>query len=202
MEGPRQIVAHAGDGNVMLLHGLQQGRLGAGAGAVDFVGHHQLAEHRARHEAELAAAGLGLVQHFGAEDVGGHQVGRELHALFIEAQHAAQGRGELGLGEARGADQQGMATAQNGDQHLFHHLVLAEDDAADGFAGLSQPFACRLEVGDDLPVCFIDAGHEAHYSLVPGHHGLRHEIVLNDILVNENGLKEAGYPRLKTPTIR
>ena len=28
--------------------------------------------------------------------------------------------------------------------------------------------------------------------MAPGHHGLRHEIVLNDILVNENGLKEAG----------
>ena len=45
MEGPRQIVAHAGDGDVVFLHGLQKGGLGARAGAVDFIRHHQLAEH-------------------------------------------------------------------------------------------------------------------------------------------------------------
>jgi hypothetical protein len=70
---------------------------------------------------------LALVQHLGAENVGGHQVRGELHALFVQPQHPAQRGGELGLGEARGTHQKGMAAAQNGDQHLFHHLVLAED---------------------------------------------------------------------------
>ena len=48
VERPRQIVARAGDGDVLLLHRLQQRRLGARAGAVDLVGHQQLGEHRAR----------------------------------------------------------------------------------------------------------------------------------------------------------
>ena len=56
MERRRQVVAHAGDGDVMLLHRLQQRRLGARAGAVDLVGHQELGEDRAGHEAEGAAA--------------------------------------------------------------------------------------------------------------------------------------------------
>jgi hypothetical protein len=79
----------AADRHAPLLHRLQQRRLRARAGAVDFVGHQQLAEHRARHEAE-AAPPLVLVQHFAAENVGRHQIGRELHALFVQPQHATQ----------------------------------------------------------------------------------------------------------------
>ena len=50
-----QIVAGAGDGDVILLHRLQQRRLGARAGAVDLVGHQQLREDRAGNEAEASA---------------------------------------------------------------------------------------------------------------------------------------------------
>ena len=39
MEGPRQVVALARDGDMIFLHRLQQRGLGARAGAVDFVGH-------------------------------------------------------------------------------------------------------------------------------------------------------------------
>ena len=39
MERRRQRVALAGDGDFVLLHGLEQGRLGARAGPVDLVGH-------------------------------------------------------------------------------------------------------------------------------------------------------------------
>ena len=85
MERFGQGVLDAADGDLMLLHGLQQGGLGAWAGAVDFVGHEQLAEHRAGDEAEIAAAGGTLLEHFAAGDVGGHQVGGELHALAAEA---------------------------------------------------------------------------------------------------------------------
>ena len=46
------------------------------------------------------------------------------------------------------------------DQHLFDHLVLAEDDLADGVAHLGQALADGLEFGDDVSVCFVDAGHE------------------------------------------
>ena len=74
VERARQIVARAGDRDMMLLHRLQQRRLGARAGAVDLVGHQQLGEHRARDEAEIALAAGALLQHLGAENVGRHQV--------------------------------------------------------------------------------------------------------------------------------
>ena len=56
VEGARQGVVGAADGDPAFLHGLQQGGLGAWAGAVDLVGHQQLAEDRAGDEAEGAAA--------------------------------------------------------------------------------------------------------------------------------------------------
>ncbi len=52
-----------------------RGRLRARAGAVDLVGHQQLREDRALHETERAAALGILVEDFGAEDVGRHQIG-------------------------------------------------------------------------------------------------------------------------------
>jgi hypothetical protein len=45
-----------------------------------------------------------LLQHLGAENVGGHQVGRELHATRVEPEHRAERFDQLGLGEARHAD--------------------------------------------------------------------------------------------------
>jgi len=47
VERLRQIVTRAGNGDVLLLHRLQQRRLRARAGAVDLVGHQQLREHGA-----------------------------------------------------------------------------------------------------------------------------------------------------------
>ena len=104
-------MARARDRDVVLLHRLQQRRLGARAGAVDLVGHQQLREDRAGDEAEAALAARRFLQHLGAENVGGHQVGRELDAPRVEAERGAQGLDQLGLGEARHADQQRVAAA-------------------------------------------------------------------------------------------
>ena len=132
MERLGQIVAGSGDGHVLLLHRLQQRRLGARRGAVDFVGHQQLREHRARDEAEAALAARAFFQHFGAENVGRHQVGRELDAAGIKAERDAHGLDQLGLGEAGHADQQRVAAGEHGDQRVLDHQVLTEDDRADG----------------------------------------------------------------------
>jgi hypothetical protein len=53
-----------------------------------------------------------LVHHFGAEDVGWHQVGRELDAARVEAEHDAERLDQLGLGKAGHADEQRMAAGQ------------------------------------------------------------------------------------------
>ena len=138
----------AGDGDLLLLHRLQQRGLGTRAGAVDLVGHQQLAEHRARNEAEGAAAVLGLFQHFGTQDVGRHQVGRKLDALGVEPQHHAQRFDQAGLGQARHADQQPVTAGQQRHQNLLDHLVLAEDDLADAFADPGEQRGRRFGVLD------------------------------------------------------
>ena len=140
-------MAVAGHGDVLLLHALQQRRLGARAGAVDFVGHQQLGEHRALDEAEGAAAGVGLFQHFRAQDVGGHQVGRELDALGFHAQHDAQSLDQQGLGEARHADQQHVAARQECYKGLIDDVLLAINDLADGRAGGAQLATETFDVG-------------------------------------------------------
>jgi hypothetical protein len=91
-----------------------------------------LREHRAGDETEAALAAGGFFQNLGTENVGRHQVGRELHALGVETERDAHGLHQLGLGEAGHADQQGMAAGQHGHQRALDHDVLAEDHRADG----------------------------------------------------------------------
>ncbi len=138
MERTRQVVAMAGDADMIFLHRLQQRRLRARRGAVDFVGHQQLGEHRPLDEAEGARLVLRLLQHFRAENIGRQQVGRELHAAGLQPEHAAERLDELGLGETRHADEQAVAAGEQRDERLFDHLVLAEDHAADGLAGAAD----------------------------------------------------------------
>ena len=73
-----------------------------------------------------------LFQHFGAEDVGRHQVGRELDAPCIEPEHDAERFDQLGLGEARHADEQAVAAGEERDESLLDDLLLAENDGSDG----------------------------------------------------------------------
>ncbi len=69
MEGRGQVMAHTGHGDMALLHRLEQGRLGARAGAVDLVRHQQLGEDRPFEEAEGALPARAFVQHFRADNV-------------------------------------------------------------------------------------------------------------------------------------
>ena len=121
--------------------------MGAWASAVDFVGHQQLAEHRARDEAEGAAAVFGFFQHFGTDDVARHQIGRELDALGVEPEHKPKCIDESGLGEARHADQKSVAAGQKRDQDLIDDGLLAEDDIRDGFARSRKAGAQFLRLG-------------------------------------------------------
>ena len=138
----------AGDRNAALLHRLQQRRLGARAGAVDLVRHQQLAEDRAGDKAERTPPGLALLQHLGAENVGGHQIGRALNALVVEPEDRAQGLDQPRLGETGHADQQGMPAAQEGDQGLLDHLALTKDDFADALADEAEAAPKRSDFGN------------------------------------------------------
>ena len=70
-------VAVAGDGDLVLLHRLEQARLGLRRGAVDLVGEHEVREDRAGLEPEDPLPVL-LDEDVRAGDVGRHQVRREL----------------------------------------------------------------------------------------------------------------------------
>jgi hypothetical protein len=150
VERARQVVALASHCDVVFLHGLKQRRLGARAGAVDLVGHQQLGEDRALDEAEMAAALRRLVEHLGAENVGRHQIGRELHTPRRDAKDGAHGFDQPCLGKAGQPDQQAMATGQKRDQRQIDHIALAEDRLADlgpGLADRIERSACGIGHG-------------------------------------------------------
>ena len=71
------------------------------------------------------------VHDLGAEDVGGHQVGRELDAGRRETEHGAEGLDQLGLGEAGNADEEAVTAGEDGDEGAVDDGLLAVDDLAD-----------------------------------------------------------------------
>ena len=149
MERARQVVRLAGDADVIFLHRLKQGRLRARRRPVDFVGHQQLREHRPPDEAEGAGFVGPLLQHFGAQNIGGQKIGRELHALGVEPENLAQRVHQLGFGEAGHADQQAVAAGQQRDQRLFDHLLLTKDHPGHRLAGAVDFVERAVGAGDD-----------------------------------------------------
>ena len=120
-------VGHPVHRHLPLLHGLQQGGLGAAGGPVELVGQKEVAQHRAGlvlHPARL------LVVEGEARDVRRHHVGGELDPVVPEAQGLGEGQGHGGLAHAGNVLQQDVAPGQNGQQHLCQYLVLAHHGAA------------------------------------------------------------------------
>ena len=74
-----------GHGHLLLLHRLQQRRLGLGRGAVDFIRQQQVAKDGARLKTQFLAAAA-IDEHLGAHDVGRQQVGRELDPRELQVQ--------------------------------------------------------------------------------------------------------------------
>ena len=67
----------------------------------------------------------------GADEVGRHQVGRELDALEGAAEDVGERLDGQRLGQAGDALEQDVAAGQEADEDPLEHLVLADDDAAD-----------------------------------------------------------------------
>ena len=89
-ERPRQAVGDAVHGDLLLLHGFQQGRLGARGGAVDLIDQQHVDEDRSLAELELPAL---LVEDRDAGDVVGQQVRGALQAVEVPAQADGQRSG-------------------------------------------------------------------------------------------------------------
>ena len=130
-EGGGEVEGFVAEGDLAFLHGLEEGALDLGGGAVDFVGEEEVGEDGALVGAE--AAGF-FVEDFGAEDIGGEEVDGELDAAEVEVQGAGDGVDEEGLGEAGDALEEEVAAGEEGDEGAFDDDLLADDDLADTVA--------------------------------------------------------------------
>ena len=127
-EGLGQRVGRLPHGHLALLHRLQQRGLGLRRSAVDFVGQQNIGEDRPFHEAEVPPPLFVFLQHIGAGDVGGHQVGRKLDPLELDVEDSRQGADHQGFGQAWHAYQEAMPPGEDGGEDLFDDLRLAHDD--------------------------------------------------------------------------
>ena len=109
-EGLGHRVGEAVHGDLALLHGLQQGGLGAGGGPVEFIGQEEVAQHRAGLVVHLP--GLFVVERV-AYHIGRHHIGGELHSPPAQTQGTGKGQGQGGLAHAGHILQQHMASGQN-----------------------------------------------------------------------------------------
>ena len=71
------------DRHLFFLHGLQQRRLRPRAGAVDLIRHQKLAKDRPLDKAKRPRTILGRLQHLRPQNIGRHQIGRELDAVAL-----------------------------------------------------------------------------------------------------------------------
>src|SRR3546814_7587029 len=85
------------DGYLALLHRLEQGGLRLRRRAVDLVGEQQVCEHRPLTEAERPRSAGCRVRRVDelAQQLGGHQVGRELDPCEVERQRSEEHTSEL-----------------------------------------------------------------------------------------------------------
>ena len=133
----RQRPGLAQHGHAVLLHRLEQRRLGLRRRAVDLVGEHDVREHRARVEDERAPP-LPLLQDRSARDVAGKQVGRELNALERESHERRERLHELGLAEAREPFDQQVPAGGERHQRAVQEPGLADDDRFESRADAAE----------------------------------------------------------------
>ena len=109
-------------GDLVLLHGLEEGRLGARGGPVDLVGQQHLGEDGAGAEGEVGGP---LVEDARPGDVAGQDVRRELHPTELTPDGGGQAAGQQGLAHPRHVLEEDVAVAEDGRQYVVHHFGLA-----------------------------------------------------------------------------
>ena len=120
-EGPGLAI----DGDLSLGHCLEQSRLGAGRGAVDFVGDQHIGEDGPGIEPERPQLRIG---ERGPQDVAGEQVGSELYALEPATERGGERLGERGLARPGNVLDERMPTRQEAADQQFQRGPLPLDD--------------------------------------------------------------------------
>jgi hypothetical protein len=118
--------------------------LGLGRGAVDLVADHDVGEHPAGAELELAGV---LVEDRDAGDVGGQQVRRELDPSHGRVDAAGQRLAQLGLADAGDVLDEQVALGEQHDQGCVDDVGLAGDHALDVVANRSRHPVHDVQVG-------------------------------------------------------
>ena len=120
-EGARQGIGLVAEGDLALLHGLEEGGLHLGGGAVDFVGDEQVCEDGALVRGE---GSLALVVNQTADHVRRQQVRREGDALGLQSQRGGEGAHGGGLGQTRHAFEQDVPARHQCNQQGIEHVLL------------------------------------------------------------------------------
>ena len=127
-EGAGQRVGDAVHRDLEIVHGLQQRRLRARRGAVDFVGEDDVGEERAGVELETV---LAPVEDRHADDVRGQQVRRELDAAELAVNGLGQGARQRRFADAGHVLQQDVAARQQAHERELDGFALAHDRGFD-----------------------------------------------------------------------
>ena len=135
-------MAHPGVRDLGFLHRFEQRRLRARRRAVDLVDQHQLREDRAGAELEAGRAAGRRHVDLAAGDIGGHQVGRALHARPLQPERGGQGLGQVRLAQPGQALDQHVAAGEDGRDQVADDVVLADDHAVE-----QRPQVLQLAVG-------------------------------------------------------
>ena len=125
---PRQGVGLPAHGDLPLGHGLQQGRLHLGRGAVDLIGQHQIMKQRPLLKLETARL---LAVDLGAGQISRQQIGGKLHPVKITLKRRGQHLDRARLGQPRRALDQQMPVRQERDEQPVDQPLLADDLLAD-----------------------------------------------------------------------
>ena len=91
--------------------------------------------------------------HVRAQNVGRHQVGRELNARKMQIERLGQRAHQQRFAQARHAFQQTVAADEQASEHAVHDIVVADDHSADLFSHRLIP---RAELFRPLLHLFAD----------------------------------------------
>ena len=105
-------IALAVDRHLPLFHGFQKRRLRAGRHAVDLVDQQQIGEDRPAMQPERRR---GRLKNISAQDIGGNQIRRALHALKLQPKQMRQALHRQRLGQPRDALDERVAAREHDD---------------------------------------------------------------------------------------